>query len=175
MKAKVFLQQIQKLEYMIINKREEQQQWLQLAMSTTSGGAPETGVRVQSSGSQQRMADAVDRSIDIGADIDRKICRLHKAQQDIISVIEQLDVLEYDLLHKIYVGKVVKSPSGISQHVCITLQDVADAYGKSYSWATTLHGVALKNVQRIIDSQQVEPIEEMLRKWQKLETECKKL
>ena len=174
MKAKTFLQQIQKLDYMIRNEREERQQWLDLAMSTTSGGAPETGVRVQVSGSQQRMADAVDRSIDIEAEINRKISRLYKARQEIIAVIEQLDVAEYDLLHKMYVGKVVKTRSG-AEFRYMTLQDVADVSDKSYSWARSLHGVALQKVQRIIDARQIAPVDEMLRRWRDQDAECEKL
>lgn len=55
-----------------------------------------------------------------------------------IRTIEQLPENEYDLLHRIYIqGK--------------TMDDVADAYGKTYSWATTVHGRALKRVQNILD------------------------
>lgn len=175
MKAKAYLLQIQKLDIMIRNKREEQQHWLHLAMSTTSSGAPDTGVRVQSSGSQQRMADAVDRSIDIGAGIYRSIRRLYQIRQEIIGVIEQLDVMEYDLLHKLYVGKISEDALGMPWVHYMTLQEAADAIGKSYSWATTLHGVALKKVQRIIDAQQVAPVEELLQKWREMDAECEKL
>jgi len=30
--------------------------------------------------------------------------------------------------------------------------EIADAKGRDYNWATTVHGRALKNVQRILDS-----------------------
>ena len=139
MNAKAFLKRIEKLDCMIKNKQEERRHWLSLAMNTTAGSAPETGVRVQSSGSQQRMADAIDRSIDIGAEIECAIRRLFEERQQIIGVIEQLSVDEYDVLYQIYVKN-------------RTHQEVADMKGKSHSWVTTVKGIALKNVQGIIDS-----------------------
>ena len=166
MDAKKFLQQVRKLDRMIENKREERDQWLLLATNITPGEAPETGVRVQTSSSQQKMADAIDRSIDIGAQIEQTIRRLFEARQEIISVIEQLSAVEYDLLHRMYVGKVVIDPKTRRKHiVCMSLQEVADAYGNSYSWARGVHGSALKNVSRIIREQEVVPVVEQIRQW----------
>lgn len=135
MKAKDFLKQIKKLDCMIENKLIEKDQWKSIATGTS---AHMTGERVQSSGSQQKMADAIDRYIDIEAEIDQCIDRLIGKKKDVISVIEQLNPTEYDLLHKVYVQY-------------ITLDDVSETYGKSYSWATTIHGRALNNVQKILD------------------------
>lgn len=135
MKAKEFLKQLNKLDKMIENKMIEQAQWRSIAIGTS---AQMYGERVQSSGSQQKMADAVDRYIDIEAEIEQCIDRMVDTKKDVISVIEQLNATEYDLLHKVYVQY-------------ITLFDVADLYGKTYSWATTIHGRALKNVQDILD------------------------
>ena len=133
--ARIFLGQLKKLDSMIRNKLIEKEQWKALALGTT---AQMGGERVQSSGSQQKMADAVNRYIDIEAEIDRCIDRLVDKKQDVIEVIEQLDLEEYDLMHKIYVQY-------------FTFDEAADNYGKSYSSITTLHGRALVNVQRILD------------------------
>lgn len=166
MKASNFMEQVQKIDRMIENKQNEREHWLMMAMSTTASAAPETGVRVHSSGSKQQMADAVDRSIDIGAEIEKTICRLYEARQQIISVIEQLPMDEYDLLHKVFIGKVVvDKKTGKKRIVYMSLQEVADERGKSYSWATTLKGTALAKVQRIIDKQQIEPVDEQIRRW----------
>lgn len=166
MKANAFMRQVQKLDCMIENKRDERERWKMMAVSMTASAASETGVRVQSSGSKQKMADAVIRGIDIGAEIDKTICLLFEARQQIISVIEQLPMVEYDLLHKVYVGKtVVDEKTGEKKIVYMSLQEVADERGKSYSWATTVHGTALTSVQRIIDKQQIEPVEEQIRRW----------
>lgn len=166
MDAKKFLMQVKKLDRMIENKREERDQWLLLATNITAGDAPATGVRVQTSGSQQKMADAIDRSIDIGAQIEQTIRRLFEARQEIISVIEQLSAVEYDLLHRLYVGKIVVDPKTRRKRiVCMTLQEVADEYGRSHSWARTLHGVALSKVRRIIEEKGVVPIDEQIKRW----------
>lgn len=135
MDAKQFLKQLEKLDLMIGNKLAEKQQWKAIATGTTASIG---GERVQSSCSQQKMADAVSRYVDIEREIDEQIDKLIDAKQDVISVIEQLKPIEYDLLHKIYVQY-------------IKLYEVPDIYGKTYSWATTVHGRALKNVQAILD------------------------
>jgi hypothetical protein len=147
MNAKEFLRQVQKLDRLIENKLVERDQWLSMATSTTAASAPETGVRVQSSGSQQKMADAVSRYIDIERDIDDCIDRLYDEKRKIIKVIEKLDVVQYDILHKMYVG----IRKNHKTHY-LSFNDIADIYDKSYSWATTMHGIALKHVQKIIDN-----------------------
>lgn len=134
MKARDFLKQLEKIDRMIENKRIEAEQWREIACGTAS----HLGERVKSSGSQQKMADAIDKYLDVELEINRKIAELAEKRWEIISTIEPLPTAEYDLLHKVYI-----------QH--IDLQDVADILGKSYSWVTTVHGQALANVQKILD------------------------
>lgn len=138
MRAKEYLRQLEKLDKMIQNKMVEQEQWKNIATGVTA----QMGERVQSSGSQQKMSDAVNRYIDLEAEINDCIDNLIDTKKDIISVIEQLPAVEYDVLHKVYVQY-------------LTLDDVADIYGKTYSWATTAHGRALKHVQEILDKRGV--------------------
>ena len=135
MNAKDFLRQVEKLDKLIENKLVEKQQWKSIARGTSSHS---DGERVQSSGSQQKMADAIARYVDIESEIDKCIDILVDTKNEVISVIERLNTTEYDILHKVYI-----------QHK--TLYEVADIYGNSYSWATTIHGRALKNVQKILD------------------------
>lgn len=135
MRAKDFLKQLPKLNKMIENKMAEKEQWKSIAMGITSFN---TSDRVQSTPNQQKMADAVVRYMDIEKEIDQCIDALVDTKKDVISVIEQLEATEYDVLHKVYVQN-------------ITLDIVADKYERSYSWATTIHGQALKNVQKILD------------------------
>ena len=160
MKAKDFLNKLKKLDKLIENKISEKAYWMDIACSTTAAGSrtvkiknrkgefEEHGLRrVQSSGSQQKMADAVDRCIDIEAEIDACIDRLYDERKKIIAVIEKLEVTEYDILHKMYVG--------IMDHdrrKYLDFNDIAALYNRSYSWATTMHGIALKHVQQIIDA-----------------------
>ncbi len=132
--AKLYLLQLHKLDKLIENKMAELEQWKAIALGTT---AQMNGERVQSSGSQQKMADAVGKYVDLQREIDACIDRLVDTRNEIIGVIEQLDAMEYDVLHKLYVQR-------------FTLQEVADICDKTYSWVTTTHGRALKNVNQIL-------------------------
>lgn len=145
MKARVFLNEIRKLDTMIENKLAEKAHWRSMALNITP--QPETVKingkmhimdKVQSSGNPHKMEDAIAKCIDLDAEIDRCIDDLIEKKREIISVIERLSATEYDLLHKIYVQNQ-------------NLYDVADKYNRTYSWVTTIHGRALKNVQNILD------------------------
>lgn len=135
MRAKDFLQSALKIDKMIENKMYEKSQWIAIATSTTANC---NGERVQSSGSKQKMADAVEKYMELEKEIDRYIDELVKKKNEIIKIVEQLPAVEYDLLHKIYIqGK--------------TLYGFAEENNKTYSSVTTLHGSALKKVQDILD------------------------
>lgn len=151
MKAKEYLKQLQKLNRMIENKLMEKEQWKTIACGISAPTAPETGVRVQKSGSQQKMADAVARYLDMETEIDQCIDQLVDARKEIISVIEQLPPTQYDLLHKAYVG--VVEDDGIHY---MTLSEIADMYQRSRGWSNVVHGRALANVQKILDAKENE-------------------
>lgn len=139
-KAQIFLKQVEKLDTMIRNKLIEKEQWKDIALGIT---AHSEGERVQSSGSKQKMADAIDRCIDMDNEIDELIDRLVDVKREVSSVIEQLNATEYDVLHKIYIQY-------------LSLYDVADMKGKTYSWVTTVHGRALQNVMNILNEREKE-------------------
>lgn len=79
---------------------------------------------------------------EIGADtgvIRFEIGELRKRKGEIIKNIEQMSEADYDVLHMIYVqGK--------------TLQEVASERNISYSLATTIHGRALKRLEKLIST-----------------------
>lgn len=135
MNAKEFLRQVKKLDKLIENKLIEIRQWKEIANNTAGDMS---GERVQSTHNPHRIADAIGRYIDLEAEIREDIARLITAKKEVLAVIEQLEATEYDILHKIYV-----------QH--LTLYDVADAYGMSYSWVTTIHGQAVKHTQDLLN------------------------
>lgn len=135
MTAKEFLQQIRKMDKLIENKLAEVQQWKDIATNTSPNM---TGERVQSSGNPHKMSDAIGRYIDLEREINQDIDRLVEAKKDVIGVIEQLNATEYDVIHKIYVQY-------------LTFDEVAYACKHSRSWATTIHGMALKHIQEILD------------------------
>lgn len=129
------MSRVKKIDRLIENKLIEKEQWRSIAEGTSGMG---TGERVQSSGSQQKMADAVLKMIEIETEIDAYVDSLIYTKKETIDTIEQLESTEYDLLHKIYIqGK--------------ELDEAAESCGKTYSWATTTHGRALKNLQTILN------------------------
>lgn len=120
----------------ITNKLIEQQQWKDIALGIT---ANMDGERVQSSGAKSKMANAVEKCVDMEAEIDSLIDKLIETKKEVIQAIEQLDSpTEYDVLHRRYIQ-------------FLSLQEVADHYRKDYGWATTTHGRALKSLQEILD------------------------
>ena len=135
MTAKAYLQQVSKIESLIKNKMLEAQRWKDSATSIT---AATDHIRVQASGSQQKMADAVANYIDIEAEIKSDIRRLINKRNEIIHVLEQLKTSEYDVLYKLYVQG-------------MTLQEIADYADRSYRWAVNIHHKGLISVQNILD------------------------
>lgn len=135
MRAKDYLKQLEKLDTIINNKLVEKEQWKAVAMGVTANSE---GERVQSSSRPSKMADAIDKCVDMEREIDSLVDKLVDMKHDVTSVIEQLNATEYDVLHKRYV-----------QYLSYT--EIADAKGRDYNWVTTVHGRALKNVQRILD------------------------
>lgn len=135
MNAKEFLQQIKKLNRLIENKLIEVRQLKEIA-NNAAGNM--TGEKVQATKNPQRIAEAICKYVDLENEINADIDRLIDTRKNVIGVIEQLNPTEYDIIHKIYVQN-------------LTLQDVADKYDKTYSWVTTVHGRALKNVQKILN------------------------
>lgn len=138
MKAKEYLLQVKKLDQMIQNKKVEKEIWMSMALSTT---APSDGERVQSSGSQQKMADAVIRSVGLDEEIEKCIADLFAKKQEVIQTIEKLSLVDYDVLHQVYIQN-------------RDFYDMAEKYGRIYSWVTTAHGRALKHLQEMLDAKE---------------------
>ena len=138
--AKSYLKQVEKLDKQIENKLVERSQWRDIALGITANIG---GEKVQASGSQQKMADAVIKCVDMESEIDRLIDDLINTKKSVIATIEQLESpTEYDILHKRYIQY-------------LSLQEIADKYNRDYTTITTAHGRALKNVQNILDKVEV--------------------
>lgn len=134
--AQAYLEQVEKYDSIIKNKLIEQQQWRDIALGIT---ANMEGERVKSSGSQNKLGDAVAKCVDMEAEIDSLVDKLVDLKKEVLQVIEGLhSTMQYNVLHLKYI-----------QYK--EFWEIADKYGKDYSWATTLHGRALKNVQRILE------------------------
>lgn len=147
-KAKEYLLQVRKLDAIIRNKKMEIAQWKDIATGTTSNSE---GERVQSSSDPHKMENAVVTYADIEKEMVEELVSFVKKKNEIIATIQQLNTTEYDVIHKMYIGVLEEDQHGFSYVKYLTLDEIAELYEKSYSWATSIHGRALKNVQMIID------------------------
>lgn len=131
-----FLEQVERLDTIIKNKLIEKQQWKDIALGIT---ANMDGDRVQSSGAKSKMADAINKFVDMEAEIDKLIDNLVDTKKEVIQTIEQLySPIEYDVLHLRYI-----------QYK--TLQEIADQYGKDYAWAKETCKRARNHLQAILN------------------------
>lgn len=134
--AKNYLLQVERLDSRIDNKLIERQQWRDIAFGITANIG---GERVQSSGSQQKMSEAIEKCLDMENEIDSLIDELIETKKKVIDTIEKIySPTEYKILHMRYI-----------QH--ISLKEIAIKLNREYSWVTTTHGRALKSVQKILD------------------------
>ena len=131
--TKAFLNQVRKIDAMIKNKMEE----IEEVRSLAEAMAISMGEKVQSSGSKQRMADTVERYLEMERKLNENIENLLQAKRNVLDVIEQLQVDQYDLLYQVYV-------KGIELKCYNT--------DKSYTWVKSTHGRALVNVREILRS-----------------------
>jgi DNA-directed RNA polymerase specialized sigma subunit len=88
------------------------------------------------------MADAVAKYVDLEREIKEHIDSAMTAKNEIVEVIETLEADQYDVLHKRYIQN-------------MNFKEIAFDCGNSESWATTVHGRALKIVQKILDEREV--------------------
>lgn len=131
-----FLEQVKRVDTIIPNKLIEIQQWYDIATSIT---ATMNGECVQSSGSKQKMADAVSKCMDIIDELENMVDQLRAVKKEVTQVIEQLySPTEYDVLHKRYI-----------QHK--TLEEIDEHYKKSDGWAKVTCHRAIRHVQAILN------------------------
>ena len=136
MDAKEFLKQAKRWETQIECKEIEKQRWRDLAQRIT---AHMEGERVQSSGTSTKLEDAVTACVDIEEEIVAAVEELIVKKKEVTQTIERVqNPTWYKVLHMIYI-----------QYK--DLNDVADAFNKSYDWAKSAHSKALNIVQRIIE------------------------
>ena len=85
------------------------------------------------------MQDAADKAMECEEEIAREVKRLAVVKTEVSSTLRRVqNPTWYKVLHMIYFRG-------------MELQDVADAFNKSYDWAKSVHSKAKKIVQRILD------------------------
>lgn len=134
--AQIFLERVEMADSIIRCKLIEQRQWKEIALGITANMG---GERVQSSGSNSKMQDAIGKCVDMETEIDNLIDKLIEIKKEVIQTIEQLDSpMEYRILHLRYIQ-------------FKALWQIAEDFDRDYGWVTTTHGRAIANVQRILD------------------------
>ena len=117
-------------------KLEERQFWHDLSLTITGQVG---GERVQSSGAKDKMAQARDVCVDMEGEILAQVKTLAFKQKEVTAVLDQLtNPTEYKVLHQRY----------------MQFKDfnvIAANFDSDYTWATTVHGRALKSLQEIMD------------------------
>lgn len=139
--VKDYLKRIEKIDYLLENKKEEYAFYKDKAVGTTSQLSAD---KVQSSGNQQKMADAIGEYLEIKEEINL----LEAERKDIIHTIEQLPAKEYKVLYRRYVKR-------------MTFKAIGADCGQSESWASTVYGRALKSLQRILNAKEDEKCDKL--------------
>lgn len=135
--AQTYLEQFEMNFVQVECKIAERQQWHDLAFCITQQMG---GERVQSSGPKSKMTEAYDQCMEREAEIKKEIDSLTEKQEEIKQTLAQLDnPTEYKLLHMRYIQ-------------FKELKEIANIFKADYTWATTVHGRALKSVQDILDA-----------------------
>jgi len=80
--AKNYLLQVERIDVRIQNKLIERQQWRDIALGITASAG---GERVQASSSQQKMADAIEKCVDMETEIDALVDNLIETKKDVLT------------------------------------------------------------------------------------------
>lgn len=147
MRAEEYLDQIKKIDEMILNKldiikgkNDDYNLWWERASGL--GGVSESE-RVQSSRNLQQIPDAIAKYMDIEREIERlnqQIEVLKQKREDIIKTIELLPSIEYKIIYKLYVKD-------------FTMKEIAYNLHMSYEGVKKRKNKALRFIQNIIDKE----------------------
>lgn len=140
MKSKQYLMQITKLDAIIKNTLEDIQRWKDLALHITPSMSNES----KSNGGNtvsNKIENAVLNYITLEEKLNQAVIESMKTRSEIIATLEQLPTSEYNVLYQTYVN-------GVEFH------EIADMFHRSYSWVTSVHGIGLKDLQKILDERE---------------------
>lgn len=137
--AKRYLQQIRLYDSRISAKLEELQHTKEMALRVTPTLKKDAA---SGTGTQDKLAEAVAKIVDLEAAINEDISRYIAARQEISAVIDKLsDPDQLQVLHMRYV-----------QYK--TWEQIACDMGFSYRWVCTIHGRALQQVENFLKNAQ---------------------
>lgn len=134
MTAKKYLSKLQLIRVEIEQLREEKEMYLEMATSITARLSP---VKVQTSGSVDRIGENTSNAADLDRKIDDKIIKLMEKQLEIINMIRELHNADYiKVLYKVYVQ--FKS-----------LKVTAAEMNRSYTYTLEVHKKALAEFETV--------------------------
>lgn len=153
--AEEFLEQVKFTENKIETRLCEKQKWEDLAYKLTSNSGESITLinsngklelhnseKVQTSGRSDSMATAVTMCLQEIEKINNAVAELVDVKENVLSTIEKLkSPIECSVLYKRYFEY-------------LTLQEVADEFGYSYTWASTTVDRARDNLQKILDKKE---------------------
>lgn len=143
-----YLNQAKRLDALIENKREEEKELWALATGITQAndGMP------HGSSDPDKMTSIVQKIIAAQARTNAAIDEYVDAKQDIIKHLEMLPRKQYEVLYWLYVKKREKREPG--QKWYYTWSEVAENLGCSEENIRKTRRRAIKNLQKILDSEQ---------------------
>ena len=147
-KAWRFLKRLLNLWEIIESKTEDRDRWESIArgLAGTSDVLVEVAPgkyelqappKVQASGNPQKMADADAQINELDREIEHYAMRYKEAKAEVKAALAKLHPNESDVLHKIYIQR-------------LTIDEVAVARRKSYSWVTTTQGRAVTHLAEFL-------------------------
>lgn len=148
MQAEEYVEQLKKLDSRIEKKRDEERELWALATSITANysGMP------HGSSDPDNMTGIVKKIIEAQNRTNAQIDEYVDAKQDVIKHIEMLPLRQYEVLHWLYVRKRKNRQKGQSWYY--TWTEVADGMGCTEQNIGKLRGKALRNLQKILDSEE---------------------
>lgn len=135
--AKRYLQQIMRLDTKINRDIEELHRLKAMTTKITPTLKPDV---VSGSGTQDKLAEAMSKIIDLEAEINREIDCFADARKAVTATI---DKVEDARLHTVLNMRYVQFK---------TWEQIACYMGRSYQWVCKLHGTALQVVEKIIEN-----------------------
>lgn len=148
MRADEYLEQVRNLDSKIEKKRDEERELWALATSMTQS----LNDMPHGSGENDKMTDVVKKILDAQRRTNAVIEQYVDAKQDVIRHIELLPLRQYEVLHWLYVRKRHKREK--NQNWYYTWSEIADNMGCTEQNVGKLRRKAIKNLQKILDSEE---------------------
>lgn len=143
-----YLNQAKRLDALIENKREEELELWALATAVTQNndGMP------HAHGGTDKIPNVVQKIIEVKERTNALIDQYVDAKQDIISNLEKLPRKQYEVLYWLYIKKREKREAGQKRYY--TWSEVAEGLGCTEQNISNIRRRAVKNLQKILDSQE---------------------